>query len=212
MAEWNDNTKHPKSSINNGQQYTKDDNVTLESLNNTIENSFYAVRVAENAQSATNNAVSYNAQAPLATEQIQAQKNLGIDQTITFAESERQKSETDGPILHDKITISNATLNTDVVTAGEVSCVKLGKLVVVSFSDIKFKGTISHQNLYFSGLPKKAIKAQTFLLHQMNAHGGSSLRCMMQKDSTQIVNWYQDVTLDTNAQYYGQFTYVTDEN
>lgn len=92
MAEWNDNVKHPKSSINNGQQYTKDDNVTLESLNNTIENSFYAVRVAENAQSATNNAVSYNAQTPLATEQIQAQKNLGIDQTITFAESERQKS------------------------------------------------------------------------------------------------------------------------
>ena len=92
MAEWNDNVKHPKSSINNGQQYTKDDNVTLESLNNTIENSFYAVRVAENAQSATNNAVSYNAQTPLATEQIQAQKNLGIDQTIVFAESERQKS------------------------------------------------------------------------------------------------------------------------
>lgn len=92
MAEWNDNVKHPKSSINNGQQYIKDDNVTLESLNNTIENSFYAVRVAENAQSATNNAVSYNAQTPLATEQIQAQKNLGIDQTITFAESERQKS------------------------------------------------------------------------------------------------------------------------
>lgn len=100
MAEWNDNVKHPKSSINNGQQYTKDDNVTLESLNNTIENSFYAVRVAENAQSATNNAVSYNAQTPLATEQIQAQKNLGIDQTITFAESERQKSEADGAIVH----------------------------------------------------------------------------------------------------------------
>ena len=102
MAEWNDNVKHPKSSINNGQQYTKDDNVTLESLNNTIENSFYAVRVAENAQSATNNAVSYNAQTPLATEQIQAQKNLGIDQTIAFAESERQKSVSDGAIVHNK--------------------------------------------------------------------------------------------------------------
>ena len=102
MAEWNDNTKHPKSSINNGQQYTKDDNVTLESLNNTIENSFYAVRVAENAQSATNNAVSYNTQIPSASEQIQAQKNLGIDQTITFAESERQKSITDGAIVHEK--------------------------------------------------------------------------------------------------------------
>lgn len=134
---------------------------------------------------------------------------------ITFAESERQKSITNGAIVHEKdieITIGNATLNTDVVTAGEVSWVKLGKLVVVSFSDLKFKGSIAHQNLYFSGLPKKAIKDQTFLLHQMNAGGGSSIRCMMKMGSTQIINWYQDTTLDTNAQYYGQFTYITDEN
>ena len=120
-----------------------------------------------------------------------------------------------GAIVHEKeieITIGDATLNTDVVSSGEVSWVKQGKLVVVSFSDIKFKSPIAHQNLYFSGLPKKAIKAQTFLLHQMNASGGSSLRCMMQKDSTQIVNWYQDTDLDTNAQYYGQLTYITDEN
>ena len=118
-----------------------------------------------------------------------------------------------GPIVHEKqieITIGNATLNTDFVSSGEVSWVKLGKLVVVSFSDLKFKGSIAHQNLYFSGLPKKAIKAQTFLLYQMNAHGGSSIRCMMHKDSTQIVNWYQDTTVDTNAQYYGQFTYITE--
>ena len=110
MAEWNDNTKHPKSSINNGQQYTKDDNVTLESLNNTIENSFYAVRVAENAQSATNNAVSYNTQIPSASEQIQAQKNLGIDQTITFAESERQKSKNLCCLKNESATVAGVTM------------------------------------------------------------------------------------------------------
>ena len=118
-----------------------------------------------------------------------------------------------GSIVHEKeieITIGVATLNTDVVSSGEVSWVKQGKLVVVSFSDLKFKSTIAHQNLYFSGLPKKAIKAQTFLLYENNASGCSSIRCMMQKDSTQIINWYQDTTLDTNAQYYGQFTYITD--
>ena len=118
-----------------------------------------------------------------------------------------------GEIVHEKeieITTGNATLNTDVVTAGEVSWVKQGKLVVVSFSDLKFKGAVAHNNLYFSGLPKKAIKSQTFLLHQMNAGGGSSIRCMMQMNSTQIVNWYQDTTLDTNAQYYGQLTYITE--
>lgn len=120
-----------------------------------------------------------------------------------------------GAIVHEKqieITIGDATLNTDVVSSGEVSWVKLGKLVVVSFSDIKFKGSVAHQNLYFSGLPKKAIKAQTFLLYKNDANGGSSLRCMMQTGSTQIINWYDDVTLDTEAQYYGQLTYITDEN
>ena len=120
-----------------------------------------------------------------------------------------------GAIVHEKeieITTGDAILNTNFVTSGEVSWVKQGKLVVVSFSDIKFNGTVAHQNLYFSGLPKKAIKAQTFLLYENNASGGSSIRCMMQKDSTQIINWYQDITVDTNAQYYGQFTYTTDEN
>lgn len=92
MAEWSDTTKHPASSFNAGNQYTKNDQMSLEALNNNIENALYAARVAENAQSATNNAVSYNAQTPLATEQKQAQKNLGIDQTISFAETERQKS------------------------------------------------------------------------------------------------------------------------
>ena len=118
-----------------------------------------------------------------------------------------------GAIVHEKeieITTGVATLNTDFVSSGEVSWVKQGKLVVVSFSDIKFKSPVAHNNLYFSGLPKKAIKPQTFLLHQQNAHGGSSLRCMMQKDSTQIVNWYEDTELDTNAQYYGQLTYITE--
>ena len=120
-----------------------------------------------------------------------------------------------GPIVHEKeieITTGDAILNTNFVTSGEVSWVKQGKLVVVSFSDIKFKSPVAHQNLYFSGLPKKAIKAQTFLLHQQNAHAGSSIRCMMQKGTTQIVNWYQDTSVDTNAQYYGQLTYITDEN
>ena len=166
--------------------------------------------------------ITHNGDAPVVFAESERQKSQtdgaivhNGDAPVVFAESERQKSQTDGAIVHEKqieITIGNATLNTDVVSSGEVSWVKQGKLVVVSFSDLKFKGSIAHQNLYFSGLPKKAIKPQTFLLQQMNAFGGSSLRCMIQKDSTEIVNWYQDTTLDTNAQYYGQLTYITDEN
>ena len=118
MAEWNDNVKHQKSSINQGQQYTKDNNVSIESLNNTIENAFYAARVAEDAQSATNNAVSYNVQTPLATEQTQAQKNLGINQQVAFAESERQKSKN---LLNSKNIIQDRQGN---------SCLDISNLVI----------------------------------------------------------------------------------
>ena len=144
--------------------------------------------------------------------------NYAYDFTFSQIQLEEGSAATEyqaynGAIVHEKeigITSGDATLNTNVVSSGEVSWVKQGKLVVVSFSDLKFKGSIAHQNLYFSGLPKKAIKAQTFLLHENNASGASSIRCMMQKDSTEIVNWYQDTTLDTEAQYYGQLTYITE--
>lgn len=145
-----------------------------------------------------------------------------INDAFTFSNIQLEEGSTatsyqpyNGAIVHEKeieITIGDAILNTNFVSSGEVSWVKQGSLVVVSFSDIKFKSPVAHQNLYFSGLPKKAIKSQTFLLHQMNAHGGSSLRCMILKGATQIINWYQDTDLDTNAQYYGQLTYITDEN
>lgn len=118
MAEWSDTTKHPASSFNAGNQYTKDDQMSLEALNNNIENALYAARVAENAQSATNNAVSYNAQTPLATEQKQAQKNLGIDQTISFAEGEYQKSKNLLTIVPFSQTINGITItaNNDIIT------------------------------------------------------------------------------------------------
>ena len=42
MANWNTNTKHSASSINNGNRYEIQDRVTLEQLNAITENSFYA--------------------------------------------------------------------------------------------------------------------------------------------------------------------------
>lgn len=79
MAAWSDTTKHLPSSINSGNQYTVNDQVAVEALNNTVENAFYAVRVAENAEAATNNGVSYDAQTPTGTEQEQAKANLGLN-------------------------------------------------------------------------------------------------------------------------------------
>lgn len=77
MAAWSDTTKHLPSSINSGNQYTVDDDVSLQELNNTVENAFYAVRVAENAEAATNNGVSYDAQSPTSGEKYQARSNIG---------------------------------------------------------------------------------------------------------------------------------------
>lgn len=79
MAQWNDTTKHSADSFNGGNQYTKNDQMSIEALNNNIENSLYAVRVAENVQSGANNPVSYNSQTPTSAEQNQARKNIGVD-------------------------------------------------------------------------------------------------------------------------------------
>ena len=79
MAQWSDTTKHSADSFNGGNQYTKNDQMSIEALNNNIENSLYAVRVAENVQSGANNPVSYNSQTPTSAEQNQARKNIGVD-------------------------------------------------------------------------------------------------------------------------------------
>ena len=78
MAQWSDTTKHSADSFNGGNQYTKNDQMSIEALNNNIENSLYAVRVAENTKSSVNNPVSYNSQTPTSAEQNQAQKNISL--------------------------------------------------------------------------------------------------------------------------------------
>lgn len=76
MEQWNDTTEHSAGSFNGGNKYTVDDQMSIEALNNNIENSLYAIRVAKNAQSATNNAVSYDEQTPTISEQAQARTNI----------------------------------------------------------------------------------------------------------------------------------------
>ena len=49
MASWNTTTKHEPNSINNGNKYEKKDRLSLENVNTITENSFYAVRKAEDA-------------------------------------------------------------------------------------------------------------------------------------------------------------------
>lgn len=79
MAQWSDTTEHSASSFNGGNQYTTDDQMSIEALNNNIENALYAVRLAKNTNVGANNPVSYNSQIPTSAEQNQAQKNIGVD-------------------------------------------------------------------------------------------------------------------------------------
>lgn len=79
MAQWSDTTEHSASSFNGGNQYTTDDQMSIEALNNNIENALYAVRLAKNTNVGANNPVSYNSQTPTSAEQNQAQKNMGVD-------------------------------------------------------------------------------------------------------------------------------------
>ena len=58
MAEWNISQKHEPSEINNGNQYTINDDVSLEQLNAITENAFYAMSKSENANNNSNNALS----------------------------------------------------------------------------------------------------------------------------------------------------------
>ena len=57
MAQWNENVKHEASSINNGNQYSINDQVSVQQLNAITENSFYAVEKAEEAHANSVNAV-----------------------------------------------------------------------------------------------------------------------------------------------------------
>lgn len=77
-TQWSDTTTHAKSEINNGNKYEIGDMLTLEALNSTVENSLNAIRMAQNAQSATSNGVSYDFQNPSQKEQATARKNIGL--------------------------------------------------------------------------------------------------------------------------------------
>lgn len=90
MAQWDDSAIHAKSTINNGNQYTTNDQMSIEALNNSIENAFYAARVAGNAQAATNNGVSYNAQTATESEKAQARLNIGVTAIETIYDKDSE--------------------------------------------------------------------------------------------------------------------------
>ena len=77
-TQWSDTTTHTKNEINNGNKYDIGDRLSLEALNITVENSLNAIRLAQNAQSVTNNGVSYNTQNATEIEKSISRKNIGL--------------------------------------------------------------------------------------------------------------------------------------
>ena len=57
MANWSEETKHLPESINGGKQYEAKDRVSREQLNAIVENSFYAMKKSDTANTNSENAV-----------------------------------------------------------------------------------------------------------------------------------------------------------
>lgn len=95
MAEWNKGKVLP-SAINGGQEFTKKDNLAVNELNAIVNNSFYASEKSERAERLAESAVEGNGTLVTIGGQIQG------EWSADFAESERQKSETNGAIVHEE--------------------------------------------------------------------------------------------------------------
>ena len=121
MAEFSDKNKHPSISFNKGNQYTTDDQMSIEALNNNIENSLYAVRVAENAQSATNNGVSYDLQSGKTEDEKQnARTNIGAT-SIAEVLTEVQNNEnifTNTQIIKNDLILHNVSSGDNELASG----------------------------------------------------------------------------------------------
>lgn len=95
MAEWNKGKVLP-SAINGGQEFTTNDNLAINELNAIVNNSFYATNKSDRAEELAESAVKGNGSLVTINGQIQG------EWSADFAESERQKSITDGEIVHEK--------------------------------------------------------------------------------------------------------------
>lgn len=93
MAEWNKNKVLP-SVINGGNEFTTKDNLAINELNAIVNNSFYASEKSERAEQLAESA--FRGNGTIVTIGGVEQPTWSAD----FAESERQKSETDGVIVH----------------------------------------------------------------------------------------------------------------
>lgn len=113
MAEWSKNKVDP-SSLNNGQEYTKNDNVSLEELNSIVNNSLYASEVADTANTNSENAIA------TANEALEQARSTGTRVTVggefqaTFNADTKLDVDEDNKINVSKIVVGNITLQSGV--------------------------------------------------------------------------------------------------
>lgn len=176
MAQWSDTTKHSANSFNNGNQYTTDDQMSIEALNNNIENSLYAVRVAENAQSATNNGVSYDLQSGKTdTEKQNARTNIGAtslaevqNNANTFTKKQTINNDLS---VSGKSTSNSSVSNSNILNGTNITSkfyIDSDELVV---EETKSNGDTNTYNL--SNIYKNFINMSATLLHSGNVSSGT---------------------------------------
>lgn len=121
MAVFRDDIMHSKEEFNNetGNQYTVNDQVSVEELNYNIENGLYAARTATEAKEIADNVVSYATQTPTDAQKQQARENIGASAKATnptlnnLASLDAEGNVKDSGIASGNVAtkVSNATTN-----------------------------------------------------------------------------------------------------
>lgn len=108
-----------------------------------------------------------------------------------------------------------ATLNADIFQSGEISWIKMGRLVIVNISDLVYKPNLSarHQDVYAYNLPPSA-KHNVNIIYARNRNLGNNRIAVVPAStgdtSSNLINWYDDFTTDAGDSYFGTFSYYTD--
>lgn len=109
MAEWKKNKVDPQD-INNGQEYTKNDNVSLEELNSIVNNSLYASDISSEALNNSNKALSISQEAlQTVVEQTGTKVYVGGELQQTF-DADTKLTVTDGEVTVSKINLGSIIL------------------------------------------------------------------------------------------------------
>lgn len=179
MTAFRDDIMHSKEEFNNetGNQYTVDDQVSVEELNYNIENGLYAARtateakeIAESVKEASDNPVSYSTQTPTDEQKAQARKNIGA--ASEFANR-----------------YVKATMSADYIVPASGAWTSFTIPFNTIEQSISNRFTLSNGVLTYNGDENIVVEIQYNLQHDNTAGTGpSTVQTFLRKNGTTTIN------------------------